>query len=69
MNAPTVRGRRSRAGVVLAGVLLAVALIVASGFLFDLPYGFGGWALVIFATPIVLASLVLGAVLRSSRRR
>jgi hypothetical protein len=54
---------------VLAGALVVIALIVASGFVFDLPYGFGGWELVIVATPIVVAIVVLGLVLRASDRR
>jgi hypothetical protein len=69
VDAPPVPGRRSRTGVVLGGVLLAIVLIVASGFVFDLPYGFGGWELVILATPIVAAIVVLGLVLRSAGRR
>ena len=50
----------------LAGALVVIALIVASGFLFDLPYGFGGWELLLMATPIVLVIVTLGVVLRLS---
>lgn len=69
MNAPALPGRGPRTETVLTLFLLVVALAVAVGFLFDLPYGFGGWELLLMATPIVLATVALGVLLRISGRR
>ncbi len=69
MDAPAVPGRGSRTQAILGLFLLVVGLVVVGGFLFDLPYGFGGWELLLMATPIVLVTVTLGVVLRLSGRR
>jgi hypothetical protein len=69
MNAPALPGRGPRTETILGLFVVVVALVVAVGFLFDLPYGFGGWELALMATPIVLATVALGVLLRISGRR
>jgi hypothetical protein len=69
MNAPAVPGRGPRAEGVLVAALVAVVLVVAAGFVFDLPYGFGGWELALMAAPVVAAGLAVAALLRSAERR
>ncbi len=64
MNQPAPPRRTARTAPVLVCLLVVTALIVASGFLFDLPWGLGGWQLMIVVTPLVLAALALVVVLR-----
>jgi hypothetical protein len=68
VDTPAVPGRGPRAETVLATVLVVVVLVVAAGFLFDLPFGFGGWELAVVATPIALAVVAVAVVLRTSRK-
>ena len=68
MNAPAMPGG-SRTETALAGAVVVLVLLVAAGFLFDLPFGFGGWQMVVVSTPVARAVVALAWVLRAGRRR
>jgi hypothetical protein len=70
VDEPLMPGRgSSRTELALAGVVVVGILLAVAGFVFDLPWGLGGTELAIVAAPIVLAVLAITVVLRRADAR